>query len=80
MVVGKTAVFGMKERGGKVKAMVTNCTNKVTLQGNIHDNIQSKSTVVADNFREYLGLQGFNHKTVKHSTKESVNGIVIRGY
>jgi hypothetical protein len=31
--VGKTAVFGMKERVGKVKAMVINRTNKATLQG-----------------------------------------------
>ncbi|CAC9604224.1 ISSpo3, transposase [uncultured Gammaproteobacteria bacterium] len=43
--VGKTAVFGMKERDGKVKAMVIDRTNKATLQGKIHSNIQAKSTV-----------------------------------
>ncbi len=73
--VGKTAVFGMKERGGKVKAMVVNRTNKSTLQGNIHNNIQAKSTVITDDFRGYLGLQGFSHKTVNHSAKEYVNGM-----
>jgi transposase-like protein len=57
--VGKTAVFGMKERGGKVKAMVINRTNKATLQGKIHSNIQVKSTVISDDFRGYLGLKGF---------------------
>lgn len=73
--VGKTAVFGMKERDGKVKAMVIDRTNKATLQGNIHNNIQAKSIVVIDDFRGYLGLSGFNHKTVNHSAKEFVNGI-----
>lgn len=73
--VGKTAVFGMKERGGKVKAMVINRTNKAALQGNIHSNIQARSTVITDDFRGYLGLKGFNHKTVNHSAKEYVNGM-----
>ncbi|ORU93916.1 MAG: hypothetical protein A6F72_07860 [Cycloclasticus sp. symbiont of Poecilosclerida sp. N] len=73
--VGKTAVFGMKERGGKVKAMVIDRTNKQTLQGKIHSNIQAKSIVVTDDFRGYLGLSGFNHKTVNHSAKEFVNGL-----
>jgi hypothetical protein len=38
----------MKERGGKVKAMIVNRTNKATLQGKIHNNIQAKSTIVTD--------------------------------
>ncbi|SMM99702.1 ISSpo3, transposase [uncultured Candidatus Thioglobus sp.] len=65
----------MKERGGKVKAMVIDRTNKATLQGNIHNNIKAKSTVYTDDFRGYLGLSGFNHKTVNHSAKEYVNGM-----
>ncbi len=73
--VGKSAVFGMKERNGKVKAMVVSRTNKQTLQGKIHSNIQPQSTVVTDDFRGYLGLSGFNHKTVNHSAKEYVNGM-----
>jgi transposase-like protein len=67
----KCAVFGMKERVGKVKAMVINRTNKATLQGKIYNNIQAKSTVFTDDFRGYLGLKGFTHKTVNHSAKES---------
>lgn len=73
--VGKTAVLGMKERDGTVKAMVIEKTNKETLQRKIHSNIQAKSTVVTDDFRGYLGLSGFNHKTVNHSAKEFVNGM-----
>jgi hypothetical protein len=53
--------------------MVIDRTNKATLQGKIHSNIQAKSTVVTDDFRWYLGLSGFNH-----SAKKFVNGIVIQ--
>jgi len=35
--------------------MAVNRTNKSTLQGNIHNNIQAKSTVITDDFRECLG-------------------------
>ena len=56
---------------------VINRTNKETLQGKINGNIQAKSTVVTDDFRGYLGLKGFNHKTVNHSAKEYVNGMVL---
>lgn len=40
----------MKERGGKVKAMVID-TNKETL----HSNIQAKNIAYTDDFRGYLG-------------------------
>lgn len=51
--VGKTPVFGMKERNGKVKAIVIDKTNKETLQGKMHSNIQAKSTVYTDDFKGY---------------------------
>jgi hypothetical protein len=35
----------------------------ITLVGKIHSNIQVKSTVISDDFRGYLGLKGFTHKT-----------------
>ena len=41
----------------------------------MHNHIQANSTVVTDGFRWYLGLSGFNHKTVNHSAKEFVNGM-----
>ncbi len=36
--------------------MVIDRTNKETLQGKIHNNIQAKSTVITDDFRGYLGI------------------------
>ena len=39
--VGKQAVLGMQERGGKTKAMPVASTDKVTLQSNIHDTVET---------------------------------------
>jgi transposase-like protein len=46
--------------------MVINRTNKATLQGKIYNNIQAKSTVFTDDFRGYLGLKGFTHKSHRY--------------
>ncbi|ORU94428.1 MAG: hypothetical protein A6F72_08790 [Cycloclasticus sp. symbiont of Poecilosclerida sp. N] len=73
--VGKAAVFGMCERGGKVKAMVVEATNKESLQGTITNNVEKGSTVYTDGHRSYLGLQGYKHSTVNHSAKECVDGM-----
>lgn len=73
--VGKTAVFGMCERGGKVKAMPIESTNKESLQGKIQGNVAKGSTVYTDDHRAYLGLRGYHHSTVNHSAKEFVNGM-----
>lgn len=73
--VGKAAVFGMRERDGKVKAMPVKTTDKSSLQGSIADNVQKGSTVYSDDHRSYLGLQGYDHSTVNHSAKEYVNGM-----
>ena len=74
--VGKAAVVGMRQRGGKVKAMPVLDTGKPTLQGAIHDYVVNGSTVYTDDHRAYMGLQGYDHHTVNHSAKEFVNGMV----
>lgn len=74
--VGKTAIVGMRERGGKVKAMPVKCTSKNMLQKAITDNVESGTVVYTDDHRSYMGLKGYNHGTVNHSAKEYVNGMV----
>ncbi len=76
--VGKTAVLGMRERGGNVKAITVENTSKVTLQSNIHDVVESGSTIYTDEHRAYIGLDGeyYKHKSVKHSVGEYVVGDV----
>ena len=74
--VGKTAVMGMRERGGKTKAMPISNTDKDTLQSNIHNVVESGSTIYTDEHRGYIGLDGesYKHDSVKHSVGEYVVG------
>ncbi len=73
--VGKTAVVGMRERGGKVKAMPVKYTDKVVLQKAITNNVKHGTVVYTDDHRSYIGLEGYDHNTVNHSAKEFVNGM-----
>ncbi len=73
--VGKTAVVGARQRGGKVKAKPVNSTDKITLQSMIHKNVEYGSIVYTDDHRSYLGLHGYEHQSVNHSAKEYVNGM-----
>ena len=76
--VGKTAILGRRERKGRVKAMPIKNADQRTLQTAIHDNISIGSQLYTDDHREYHGLNGvlYQHKSVKHSAKEYVNGMV----
>ena len=72
--VGKTAVVGLKERGGKVKAQPVRHTDAPTLQGAIQQNVEAGSKVYTDDHRAYVGLSEYSHETVKHSIGEYVKG------
>jgi len=74
--VGKTAIIGIRERGGNVKATPVESTDKESLQGFITSSVKKGSTVYTDDHRSYIGLQGYDHGTVNHSVKEYVNGMV----
>jgi len=73
--VGKTAVFGIRERGGRVTAMPVEQTNSEILHGAINATVEKSATVYTDDHRSYLGLEGYNHESVNHSAKEYVNGM-----
>ena len=75
--VGKQAILGMRERAGKVKALPIQNTDQHTIQSAIQDNISAGSQLYTDDHRGYIGLDGesYQHKTVKHSAKEFVNGM-----
>jgi transposase-like protein len=72
--VGKTAVLGMRERGGRTVAMVVDATDKKTIQSAIHENIQAGSTLHTDEAGAYVGIgdAGFEHATVNYSAGEYV--------
>lgn len=72
--VGKTAVFGMRERGkgGRTLALVTPRVDTGTVHEAIYRNIEQGSTLHTDEAQVYTGLGGlfFGHETVNHTAKE----------
>jgi len=73
--VGKTAVMGIKERGGKVKAKPIKNADAKTLQGEIRRVVTPGATVYTDDHRGYHGLLDYQHESVKHSVGEYVRGM-----
>ena len=73
--VGKTAVVGAKDRKtNKVRAKVTEKTDSKTLQKFVADNAAAGAMVYTDDAGAYKGLS-FEHKSVKHSVGEYVDGM-----
>ena len=73
--VGKTAVVGIKDRATKkVAAKVVRSTDAETLQGFVMDHADESATVYTDDAGAYEGLP-FQHRSVKHSVGEYVNGM-----
>jgi len=74
--VGKSAVVGMRERGGRTIAKPVANTDVHTLQKTIHDNVEAGSTVHTDEHSGYQGMNDFNHETINHGSGEYVrNGV-----
>ena len=76
--VGKTAVLGMRERGGRTVAMPIERADKETIQAAIHRHIEGGSTLHTDESGAYNGVRnsGFKHDAVNHSAGEYVRDEV----
>ncbi len=76
--VGKTAVLGMRERGGRTVAMTVESTDKKTIQAAIHRHVEAGSTLHTDESGAYAGIDSadFTHETVNHSAREYVRDDV----
>lgn len=70
--VGKTAVLGLRERGGRTIAMPVPDVNMDNLHNTIYDRIEVGTTLHTDEAAVYNGLEGlfFGHDTVNHSSGE----------
>lgn len=82
--VGKIGVLGMRERGGKVRAVVLRGTSAPELLGHIFKNVLPGTTICTDEHASYQGLPpvglpldipAYNHHTVNHSAKQFVDGM-----
>jgi transposase-like protein len=74
--MGKVAVAGVVERGGKVIAKVVPNVSSAVLHGLINANVKAGSTVNTDEHRGYWGMKNYTHQIVRHSLREYVVGSV----
>src|SRR5271165_5190632 len=76
----KTTVFGMVERGGRVKAVVADDRKKDTLMPIIRKHVLPESTVFTDDFSSYVDLahdrNDYTHRRINHSAGVYVLGDV----
>jgi len=73
---GNTAVFGMVERNGRVKAKVVSDTDGRTLIPDIQASVPQGAAIISDGMASYDNLRrlGYQHETVPHA-----KGIYILG-
>jgi transposase-like protein len=74
--VGKTAVLGMRERGGRTRAVPIESTDADVIHDKIKEHVEPGSAIHTDEFAAYRGLAGFAHETVNHAASEFVRGDV----
>jgi transposase-like protein len=67
----KTAVVGILERGGELRAAVVGNRKKHALQTNIRAHVKAGSAIYTDALMSYQGLkeQGFEHQVIDHAEK-----------
>jgi transposase-like protein len=66
----KTAVMGIIERGGEVRAMVVADRRKGTLQEAVREHVQAGSSLYSDALLSYRGLTAdYAHQVIDHAVK-----------
>ena len=73
---GKTTVFGIYERAGRVYTEIVPDCSRATLQGIIRGKVDVRSIINSDGWRGYNGLVdiGYGHFRVDHSKDEFAQG------
>ena len=73
--IGKTAVIGAKQRGGKVVAQPVSHTDEATLMKFVEETIHPDSTIYTDGSSAYRHASPtWSHAAVRHSVGEYVRG------
>lgn len=74
--VGKTAVLGMRERGGRTLARPSQQMTFDEIHGSIHANIEAGSQLYTDDHAIFDGLDGlfYRHDTINHTIGEYARG------
>ena len=79
--VGKTPVFGILERNGKVKVEVVRDVKAETLLKEVVKKVKRGSLIYTDRFKGYDGLvmYGFKHERIDHSKRFANGKVYING-
>jgi transposase-like protein len=74
--VGKSTVLGMRERGGRTRAKVTEVRSLDNVQSEIHGNVEVGTQLYTDDHMLFNNLDGlfFRHDTVNHAAGEYARG------
>lgn len=75
--VGKTAVVGVRDEHGEVRAVVVENTKAATLEKFVREHCKAGATIVTDTHGGYINLKsrGYNHITINHSAGEYVRNM-----
>lgn len=73
--VGKMAVIGIRERGGRVKAMRLASTTAKAIQSAVKSVVTPGSILCTDEHSSYKGMPEYLHLSVNHSAKQFVDGM-----
>ncbi len=73
--VGKTPILGMRERGGKTKAVVVEKVDGNTIKNYVERQVIPGSELYTDEHAAYKFVAGLNHQSVNHSAKQFVDGM-----
>lgn len=69
-MIGKTAVLGMVERGGRVRAEVVENTSRSILHGKVREAVTPGASVYTDAMKSYTGLDAdYDHRVVDHAVQ-----------
>jgi transposase-like protein len=72
----KTAVMGIIERGGEVRAMVVTDRRRTTLQAAVKNHVEAGSALYTDALLSYAGLESdYAHQVINHAVKY-VDGLI----
>jgi len=79
--IGKTAVVGMRERNGRVKAVTVQSVDSASINHVVNKNVASESEIHTDEHRAYTNLsKEYSHSRINHKAGEfSVNGVTTNG-
>ena len=73
----KTAVFGVVERGGEIRAKVVPNTSRKSILPIIKDNVTDGSRIMTDEYAIYSKVRsmGYYHRKINHSIKQYARGL-----